>query len=278
MITKNSLTTRQNSNLTKFVLSRKVKSSVERCINEVITGSFTETTIKELMIDLRELARSAPKIGLDDPKYRSVFLEFVDICDFIAHTNRKKGLFESKIRERSERMADALTSGDQSHWEKVTKVPPVGDMGSIVEGLLGTSFLFLRQFEKTLSPSLFLLARRKKIELAFCIISLLQDSIIELKDDCGVAILHILVHEGYFRLYCRVHGSRIETEAMRRTDGSGRIAIGFPVLVTRARDVDQILPQCTPGLGPMEDHFSLPPLIETYRNADGRLRVRIVAA
>ncbi len=230
------------------------------------------------MIDLRELARSAPQIGLNDPKFRNVFMNFVDVCDFIAHTNRTKGLFESKIRKQSERMADALASGDQTRWDKVTNIPLVADMGSIVSGLLGTSFLCLCHFDKTLSPSFLEPAHRRTDEIALCIISLLQDSIIKLKDDCGEAILHVLVHEGYFRLYCRVHGSRIEADARRRTGGSGRVAIGFPVLVTQARDVDEVLPPYTPELGLLEEHFTLPPLIETYRNADGRLCVRVLEA
>jgi len=264
--------------VTKFVLSRKVKSSVERCLNEITSGSFTETTVKELMIDLRELARSAPQIGLDDPRFRNVFLDFVDVCDFIAHTNRTKGTFETKIREQCERMADALASGDQNRWNNVRNIPLVAEMDAIVSGMLGTSFLFLCHFDKTLSPSFLEPAYRRRDEIALCIISLLQDSIIRLKNDRGVAVLHVLVHEGYFRLYCRVHGSRIETDARRRTYGSGRVAIGFPVLVTRAKDFDKLLPPYTPEIDPKGEHFTPPTLIETYRNPDGRLCIRILEA
>jgi hypothetical protein len=263
-----------------FVLSRKTRLSIQRCVDSLVCGTFSELTIKELMIDLRELARSAPNIGLDDPKFQHVFLEFVDVCDFIAHSNRTKGIFEAKIREQAERMADALASGDERRWQEVTAVPLVANMETIVSGLLGTAFLFLTSFDKALTSTYLEPAYRRRDEIALCIISLLQDSVIQLKDNCGVAVLHVLTHDGLFRLYCRIHGSRIETDARSRTQGTGRVVIGFPVLVTMAPDTDRILPSYTSGftqeISDRTTSFTPPPVIETYRDASGKLCVRLI--
>jgi hypothetical protein len=46
-----------------YVLSRKMKASIERRLADIGDGVFTESTVKELMIDLRELARQSSIVG-----------------------------------------------------------------------------------------------------------------------------------------------------------------------------------------------------------------------
>src|SRR3990167_5927671 len=131
------------------VLSRKTKISVERSVTKIMNGTFTESTIKELIIDLRELARAAPNIGLDDPKFKENFSEFVEICDFIVHSNRNKGLFETRIRQQAERMADAFSSFDEGLWQQANKIRPAANIDRIVTGMLGAAFLVLLIFDKS---------------------------------------------------------------------------------------------------------------------------------
>lgn len=256
------------------VLSRKTKVNVERAIGKILSGTFTESTIKELMIDLRELSRDFPRIGLSDPMFIKSSIEFVEICDFLVHSNRNKGVFETKIREHAERMADALASGDELLWQGVSKVKPAGNIDQIITGMLSAAFLLLSSFDKSLNNDLLKRVYIKKTEISLCIISLLQDSIINLKGDRGHAILNILTFRGFFRLYCSIHDSRIHKEAKARTSGTGRLAIGFPVLVTDAIDSDHILPHSAPDFVMGSNIFKAPTVFETFRAPSGRLCLR----
>jgi hypothetical protein len=69
---------------------------VRRGLRPVIEGAFTESTIKELMMDLRALAReidgATRKFQSEQPQFDSAISCFIEVCDFVAHSIRVKGL------------------------------------------------------------------------------------------------------------------------------------------------------------------------------------------
>jgi hypothetical protein len=239
-----------------------------------MNGKFTESTVKELMVDLRELARAAPNIGLEDPKFKENFSEFVEICDFIVHSNRNKGSFETRIRQQAERMADALSSSDESLWQQASKIQPAADIDRVVTGMLSAAFLVLLIFDKSLSKDFLLKAYTKKAEISLCIISLLQDSTIKLKNDHGYAVLHIIAYRGFFRLYCKIHESKLHKETRARSGGTAKLAIGFPVLITSSIDSDYVLAQSAPDVVTGPNALRPPVIYETFRAPSGKLCVR----
>lgn len=259
-----------------FVLSRKALISVERNVEALLAGQFAEPTVKALLTDLRELARAAPTIGLDDPQFSGLFREFVEICDFLAHANRTKGLFEIKIREKAEEIAQAFDSADESRLKSAMIFEPLISLDRVVAGMLSTSLLFLLQRNSGLPSDFLNPAFERRDEIGLCILSLLQDSIIRLKRENGVALLHILSYEGRYRLYCAILGSKVEADARKRTGGTGSLVLGFPVIDTSIQNIDGVLADRKSADGLEIGSSEMPPLIETFREASGRLAVREV--
>jgi len=257
-----------------YVLSRKSKYSIERGLRKIQDGTFTEREIKELMLDLRELARSNTSIGLKDAPFSADLNEFADVADFLAHTNRTRGLFESRIREHAEGMADALQSGNEEYWSTANKVKSVSHANKVAQSLLITAYLYLSSFDSTVSIQKFLSAHKRINEIALCIASLMQDSIIRLKQDRGTATLLLLSHRGFYRVYCQVFNSKIHTDAIARSKGAGRIIIGFPVMVTNCVDNQNVVRTTSPEI--IFDARSYSPGIpyETFRGTNGELLLR----
>lgn len=262
-----------------FVLSRKTKVSVERRIAEIMEGRFTESAVKELLIDLRELARQIPT-GTPEapPQFDKSFIHFIEICDFVAHSNRDRGVIETNVREHAERIAAALAGGGDQDWLTLTAVKQIIHADGVVAGMLGTAQLFLLSFNESLQRDYLIPAFERKDEIALCIISLLQDAIIRLKGNHGFASLHVQVYEGQYRLYCSILGSRMERDARQLTGGSGSVVFGFPVIDTGAKDLDGILSLRTRNsfMLPPGENIPLPSIVETYRETDGSLHVRVL--
>ena len=259
-----------------YVLSRKTKASIEHCLAQVVDGTFAESTIKELMVDLRELARKFPRDG-GQPKYDKAFAHFLEVCDFVVHANRDRGVIEKNVRAHVEGLADALAKGDSEKWAKVSSVRNVIHGDELVAGMLGMTYLSLSPHDANPDTRGLERAFGRKSDIALCIISILQDSIIELKDGSGHALLHMVSFDGRYRLYYQVLNSKVEQDARARTGGTGRLILGFPVVVTNAEDIDHILPQLSEA-SPMLDDPVPPPVIETYRALDGVLHVRPLKA
>lgn len=260
-----------------IVLSRKVMLSVSRGVEALNRGQFDESVVKMLLYDLRELARAAPKIGLDDPKFASTFSDFVEICDFLAHSNRTKGLFERKIRQKAEEIAFAINSGDEDKFKAAMSFVPIVNIEQVVAGMLGTAALFLIKGLPDFSKNYLTAAFERREEIGLCILSLLQDTTIQLNDNAGRVIMNIISYDGRYRLYCRILGSRAQTDARIRAGGNGRLILGFPVIETSIKNLDGVLTDKTGSHSYEVEEQGLPPLIETYRNTEGRLAVREVS-
>jgi hypothetical protein len=254
-----------------LVLSRKMRASIESCLDGICSDTFAEGAIRELMISLREFTRQIGAIEGDSVRVAPI-KHFLEVCDFIGHSNRDRGVLEANIRVRSERIADALASGNALDWASSTVVEEALHSDSIVAGMLTTAWLFISTFDPNIDRSSVLCAWERKRDIALCLISLLQDSTIRLREKRGRAHLFVLSYEGNYRLYCRVFGSRAEEDGLARTGGRFAVAPGFPVIVTDAPDIDAVL-----KAHGREDVVaeSLPGVIETYRGSDLRLHVRL---
>ena len=254
-------------------LSRKIKLSIERNLNSLIDKTYNETTIKELLIDLREIGNkiksSAGKTtDQSAEKYDQTFVDFIDICNCIAHSNRLRGVLEKNIRSHIEKIQNVLNEGGNVNYSEATAVERVISGDSIVAAMLGTIFLYLATYEKEFDQKMLAPVFEDKADISLCIISLLQDTAITLENQTGVSLLHVLAYEGKYRLYCRVLNSSIQREARERTGGTGSLILGFPVVVTNAEDID--------NLQFNESSDQLPKIIETYRDKNGTLHTRFV--
>jgi hypothetical protein len=71
-------------------LNQKIQSSISEHLSAISGGSFDENTVKLLLVDLREMVAHTSHLK--------------EICHFIAHPERDKGLFHNKILSRYERI------------------------------------------------------------------------------------------------------------------------------------------------------------------------------
>ena len=71
-------------------LNQKIQSSISGHLSAISDGSFDENTVKLLLVDLREVVAHTSCLK--------------EICHFIAHPERDKGLFHNKILSRYERI------------------------------------------------------------------------------------------------------------------------------------------------------------------------------
>jgi hypothetical protein len=259
-----------------YIFSRKIKLSIDRCLSDIYEDRFNEQTVKELLIDLRELAIVFRNMKGGEPKYDSAIAQFIEICDFIAHANRDRGVIENNIRSRIEKIAYALDHGGDEQLSEVTKVKDFINSDAIVGAMLAMAFNYLVSFKQNLSKDDLIPAWERKNDIALCIISLLQDATIKLENKGGRAFLHVVSYEGHYRLYCSVFGSRVDQDAKTRTGGTGQIIIGFPVIVTYSPDIDGVLPEIISNWESLQKNIKPPPIIETFRGSDTLLHVRLI--
>lgn len=260
-----------------YVVSRKTRLSVERRLAEIVDGAFSEPAVKDLMVDLRELARAFPQDG-GQPRFDRAITHFLEVCDFIAHGTRDRGVIERTVRARVEGLSDAYVRGDDAKWAQFSSAQDVISGDELAAGLLGMAFLVLSVGSPDLDRRPLQRAFERKRDIALCIISILQDSIVELKSGAGQALLHIVSFEGRYRLYCQVLGSTLEQQARLKTGGSGHLILAFPVVATEAEDIDHVLPQLSEESPLFDGPPGPPPVVETYRAPDGLLHVRLLPA
>lgn len=254
-------------------LSRKIKLSIERNLSRLIDKTYDESTIKELLIDLREIGNeiksSAGKTNEPNAeKFDQYFEDFIDICNCIAHSNRLRGVLENNIRAHIEKIQNVLNEGGDADYYEATKVERIINGDSIVVAMLSAIFLYLNTYDKKFDREKLNPVFEDKANISLCIISLLQDTTVTLKQNTGVSILQILSHEGNYRLYCRVFNSSIQREAQERTGGAGKLIFGFPVIVTSAENID--------NLQFNENDEGMPKVIETYRDDNNNLHARFI--
>jgi hypothetical protein len=248
-----------------FLMSRKIRKSITDGINALRFEPFTERDVKALLIDLRELTKYVRSRLLSETNdFTDHFAEFIEICDFIAHASRNRGLVETIVREniRAITASLGLTPSEFPNitFKRVLNANQfVGTLASVASFAMGSLPDPLKELHE------------RQSDIALCILSILQDSIITLKDSEGLGVLQLLPYEGKYHLYCQVHQSKIEQEAKARTCGTGKISFGFPIMISTAECADPDILAC--------NHESFPaPIFETYRDQNSHLHLRIVEA
>lgn len=269
----------------KYILSRKVGISISRNLQSLIDLSYTEQNVKELLIDLREISKtivkSKPKVGLKrNENIEQQIEEFIDICNCIAHPNRNiSGLLEKKIRSHIDRITTAYINEGISGFAKLAKNHKIITDESLVNVMLASIYLYISKFEDSISIDQLEAINKDKANIGLCIISLLQDTIIKLDKNQGFAILHIIDYEGLYRLYCRI----ILKDARDRF-GTERIMLEFPLIVTNARNIDNLQFPDHNKEAWVSKEFSYairdspdsPAIVETFRGNDKDLHVRFI--
>lgn len=251
-----------------FVISRKVLHSICAGVDLIRTARFDETHIKLLLIDLRELARyfaTRPKME-ENIVFTKANKNFIDVCDFIAHASRNQGVMERMVREQVQRfhaLPDAATVQD------ALDIPIYGVLRSdaLVTSMAGIAYLALGATDRDRSADFLSAFATNSTEIELCIMSLLQDSMLRLKNGDGFASLHIQPRDGVLKLYCNVFDTKVEQDARRRTAGPGRLALSFPVMRSTVPFLDH------PEFIFSTDVLS-PAIYETHRTNTGRLVLR----
>ncbi|MGB4062827.1 MAG: hypothetical protein WBK19_03260 [Azonexus sp.] len=232
------------------------------------SGRFTETDVKALLIDLREVAKyMRDRLSSETNEFTRKNKEFIEVCDFIAHASRDRGIIETNVRNHVQRLHAALETSTLEEFQNIP-VENVINANALVLALGGLAFFCFSSTDKDISNEFVSPLIERQSEIALCILSLLQDSIIELKDEEGFAALQLYPYEGTYHVYCRVINSRIEREAKSRTDGQGRVILGFPVMVSAAKSL-----LSADDLGIEDSNFPFP-IFETYRDEQGNLALR----
>jgi len=254
-----------------FILSRKILKSVEDGIQCIKLGTFTETEIKALLIDLREVAKyMRDRLSGDTNDFTTHNRNFIEVCDFIAHASRDRGVIEGIVRRHVRHLRESLESSTVDQFQRIP-IDGVLNANAMVLSIVGIAYFCLSSNDASIGIDYFREVHERQSEVAQCIMSLLQDSFIELKEEEGYAALQLYPHNGQYRIYCRVLKSKIEGEAQERTGGNGRIVLGFPVVIGAAT--------CTASeeLDIADDEFPFP-IFETYRDSDLILKLRRLAA
>lgn len=258
-----------------LVLSRKINLTINRNLQSIMEDSFSEREIKELLVDLRQLARQfISNISLDsvnkdihEEKYLKQIKLFVDICDSIAHPNRDRGFLRDKIIENLQSIQAHLNSGEIK-FEKAI----VAD--SIVGALLGMINLYIISFDKNFYFDIKKIYSRKD-GIALCIISLLQDVVVMrlcLKKDhdnkecvsCTSASLYFEKYEERFILSCHVVKPKISYNRQQLNLGQESVSFNFPLIMTNFKaNLDFTVDQYS---------RSIPAIVEIVRGDDNLLK------
>lgn len=252
-----------------FVISDKTLVSVRVGIERIKSGLFTESDIRELILDLREPSTYMwSRLSSKGDWFTELIKNLIDVGDFIAHPNRDNGQIEENVRRHVRKLYAAVES---STWEdfRNIKVKVNINANELVLAMAGIAHFCLTAVDKSLDANYFQPLQEYQSDVALCIMSLLQGATIDLKDNEGSAALQLYPYGGTYRVYCQVLNSRIEREARDRIGGKGRVSLGFPIMTSTV-----------PSSKSEESDFSYEatpfPIFETYRE-DGRgLKLRVL--
>jgi len=270
-----------------LVLSRKLAISIKRNLKLLIDRTYGEDTIKMLLIDLREflleyIYQSARNNKTKNEVFDPLFKDLRDICDCIAHSNRDRGVIEENIRSHIKKIIDALDAGNKT-WDNVGKVDKLINGDSVVGALVSIINLFILKTNSTIERDQLIQIFHDKSNISLCIISLLQDIVVELENKKDLAILHVRERDGTYRLYCNVFVSLDGRVSNIQSGRPGYFTIGFPVIITSAKNIDGLhfYEQDTEvnfakDWSAIKHRDEPPPLIETYRGEDKKLHVKFV--
>lgn len=270
-----------------MILTGKTIHRISRSFDELMSDRFDGRTFSTLFMDIREVAKSLrPQLRANDQEDNAKAVardleHFADVCDFIAHPTRdtksrsNRNLMPS-IGERILKDARAVldcNTQSQSPSDTPAITESLISVDSCILGVVACLGSVLLPRNKNLNVQevvKFLLSRKSQI--ALCIADALDGRLYDIEKR-GLCVLQVLSYEGEYRLYCCVSGPYFGEPL----GGGGFFKVGFPVMLTGAKDIDHVL-------SPYEGRSTVlveetiealdGPYIETYRGDDGLLHVR----
>lgn len=252
----------------KFVTSRKISRSIEEGIDLLCDGKFIERDVKLLLIDLREAAKylreqfrsTENDVGRE---FIKTLEEFIEICDFIAHASRHRGLVEEKVRAHVQYLRQTLDEPPADSLESINVIP--FNASRVVEAIILVSDSALGRVNIHRSKNRYAALRKHQSDIELCLLSLMQDNQIMLKDDAGYCVLQLQPWEGQYRLYGRVMTAKVQDQIGTKK----MVVLRFPVMVSTATCNEPII------LGCNFDSVSFP-VFETFRDGKLGLQVRVL--
>lgn len=214
-----------------FILSRKIKMALDKNLRLIMEDRFSEESIKELLIDLREVAKlinNSDSTNSANERIKKSIQLFIDVCDTIAHQNRDRGVLKDYIVHNFSLIENSFKT-DILEKEKM-RSPFSSD--AIVSSLVGMIYFYGSKSDTDFLINIEEVIKRKD-DIALCILSLLQDTVIDLDNECK-AFLYLECYEGKYILSCSILNSQTQRDARERTGGEGSVVFNFPIIKTNA--------------------------------------------
>ena len=254
---------------TKSTLPIKTYKSILENYNLIKSKRYTETNIKELLMDLRIVA-TRTKQNFKDSPFEKDINEFIDFCNFIAHPIKDRGFIAKRIIENINLLEESLIDpkeliqfeDGQTYFDKLKTY----SSSNYITYMLTMIFLVLQ--DKISQSELEAVLEAESKDIALCMLSLLQNSIIEL-DEKGVekAVLILNSNEEYLCLFSIVYSEKINNQ-LKESGFNPNANSSLFLLPTVTSDVSQIKVHQT--------NRDYPQFYETYRDSIGKLNLRLI--
>lgn len=253
----------------KNTLPIKIYKSISENYNLIKSKRYNETNIKELLIDLRFVATTKRKEFRDSP-FEEDLNEFIDFCNFVAHPIKDRGFIAKRIIENINLLEKALI--DPNGLIQYENGTPYFDKlktyssSNYITYMLTMIFLVLQN--KISQHELENVLESESKDISLCILSLLQNSIIEL-DNKGIekAILLLNSNDNYLCLYSVIYSEKINIQ-LKESGFNPNADSSFFLLPTVTSNISHIKVH--------QINREQPQFFETYRDSIGKLNLRLI--
>lgn len=253
----------------KNTLPIKVYKSILENYNLIKSKRYTEKNIKDLLIDLRFVATTNRKV-FRNSKFEEDLNEFIDFCNFIAHPIKDRGFIAKRIIENINLLKESLIDPNgliqfqngKLYFDKLKTY----SSSNYVTYMLTMIFLVLQNTISQYELQNVLDSESKDISL--CILSLLQNSVIELdKQDTEKATLMLNSNNNYLFLYSVIYSEKIDIQ-LKESEFNPNTNSSLFLLPTVTSDISHIKVNQT--------NREQPQFYETYRDSFGKLNLRLI--
>lgn len=253
----------------KNTLPIKIHKSIYENYKLIKTNQYTETNIKELLIDLRFVATTTKRSFKNSPFEKDIN-EFIDFCNFIAHPIKDRGFIAKRIIENIVLLEESLINPNgliQFENEK-----PYFDNLKIYSSINYVTYMFTMIFlalqNSITQEELQNVLQDQSKDISLCILSLLQNSIIELDNtDTDKAVLILNSNDDYLCLYSVIYSEKINSQLKKSGYNPDADSTLF-LLPTVTSDIYHIKVH--------QENRNKPQFYETYRDSLGKLSLRLI--
>lgn len=250
----------------KNTLSIKTHKSILEIYNLIKTKQYTEKHIKELLIDLRFVANLV-KEQFNNSPYEGGIKEFIDLCNFIAHPIKSYGFIAKRINGNIDLLKQSLINpkslikyeNGYLYFDKLKTY----SCNEYIYYIFTMIFLALKSDIR--KDELWTISEQESQDISLCILSLLQNSIIELdKKDAEKAVLILNTNDGYLFLYSIIYSETINKQLIESGFNS-KADSSFFMLPTLGSNISHI--------NVNQIDRKKPQFYETFRCSDGQLKL-----